>query len=42
MRVAGFTEVESFNPYWARLGRSFQDHDGYRVMIQRAAWSNAP
>ena len=41
MLGAGFTEVESFNPYWDRLGRTFQDHDGYRVVIQRAAWRNA-
>ena len=42
MRDAGFTEVESFNPYWGRLGRAFQDHDGYRVVIQRADWRNKP
>jgi hypothetical protein len=35
---AGFREVRSFNPYWSRLGRSFEDPDGYRVVIQRAAW----
>jgi catechol 2,3-dioxygenase-like lactoylglutathione lyase family enzyme len=35
---AGFREVRSFNPYWNRLGRSFEDRDGYRVVIQRAAW----
>jgi hypothetical protein len=42
MRDAGFTEVPSFNPYWARLGRTFQDHDGYRVVIQRAEWRHTP
>jgi catechol 2,3-dioxygenase-like lactoylglutathione lyase family enzyme len=35
---AGFREVQSFNPYWARQGRSFEDPDGYRVVIQHAAW----
>ena len=40
MLGAGFKEVESFNPYWARLGRTFEDRDGYRVVIQRAAWRN--
>jgi GNAT superfamily N-acetyltransferase len=40
MQSAGFTEVESFNPYWSRAGRTFRDHDGYRVVIQRAAWRN--
>lgn len=37
---AGFVEVNSFNPYWDRLGRTFEDLDGYRVVLQRAAWSN--
>lgn len=35
---AGFGEVLSFNPYWGRHGRTFEDRDGYRVVIQRAAW----
>jgi catechol 2,3-dioxygenase-like lactoylglutathione lyase family enzyme len=38
--AAGFVEVKSFNPYWDQLGRTFEDHDGYRVVLQRAAWSN--
>ncbi len=38
---AGFSKVQSFNPYWDRLGRTFQDFDGYRIVIQRSAWSNA-
>ena len=40
MLAAGFREVKSFNPYWARIGRTFEDRDNYRVVIQRAAWSN--
>lgn len=39
---AGFREVASFNPYWARDGRTFADRDGYRLVIQRGDWSNAP
>lgn len=38
MRAAGFAEVEPFNPYWATNGRTFEDPDGYRVVIQRARW----
>jgi catechol 2,3-dioxygenase-like lactoylglutathione lyase family enzyme len=38
--AAGFKEVPSFNPYWTRNGRTFEDRDGYRLVIQRAAWSN--
>ncbi|MBL9135380.1 MAG: VOC family protein [Verrucomicrobiales bacterium] len=42
LSAAGFTEVSSFNPYWARQGRTFQDPDGYRIVIQRSGWSNTP
>lgn len=35
---AGFAEVASYNPYWDRQGRTFEDLDGYRVVLQRAAW----
>jgi hypothetical protein len=38
MRCAGFVEVASYNPYWDRLGRTFEDLDGYRVVLQRAEW----
>jgi hypothetical protein len=37
-RGAGFVEVPSYNPYWDRQGRTFEDLDGYRVVLQRAAW----
>ncbi|WP_395703546.1 GFA family protein [Aquabacterium sp.] len=40
MLEAGFAEVAPFNPYWSRQGRSFQDPDGYRVVIQQARWAN--
>lgn len=38
MRLAGFTEVPSLNPYWDRRGRSFQDPDGYRLVLQQSDW----
>jgi len=41
-RAAGFEPVTSFNPYWEALGRTFRDHDGYRVVLQRARWPSAP
>jgi len=41
MIEAGFREVSSFNPYWARQGRTFEDADGYRVVLQRASWRDA-
>jgi catechol 2,3-dioxygenase-like lactoylglutathione lyase family enzyme len=38
MRVHGFLPVPSFNPYWDRHGVTFEDPDGYRVVLQNAAW----
>ena len=38
MRQAGFKEIASFNPYWQKHGRTFQDPDGYRVVIEQSAW----
>jgi hypothetical protein len=35
---SGFTLVESFNPYWAQHGKTFQDNDGYRIVLQNARW----
>lgn len=39
MRAAGVDPVSSFNPYWDRLGRTFEDADGYRVVLQNAQWT---
>jgi hypothetical protein len=36
--VAGFVEVASFNPYWDVRGRTFEDPDRYRVVLQNDAW----
>ncbi|AFY29081.1 Glyoxalase/Bleomycin resistance protein/Dioxygenase superfamily [Cyanobium gracile PCC 6307] len=38
MLAAGFTAVASLNPYWERDGRTFEDHDGYRIVLQGAPW----
>ena len=38
MVAAGFKRVEAFNPYWDDAGRTFQDPEGYRVVIQRGTW----
>jgi catechol 2,3-dioxygenase-like lactoylglutathione lyase family enzyme len=35
---AGFRQVRSFNPYWDSHGRTFEDADGYRVVLQNADW----
>ena len=39
MIAAGFRAVPSYNPYWSIQGRTFEDLDGYRVVLQNAAWS---
>lgn len=38
MRAAGYEPVPSFNPYWDRSGRTFEDPDGYRVVLQNASY----
>lgn len=38
MLNAGFLEVEPFNAYWKQHGRTFEDPDGYRVVIQHGSW----
>lgn len=39
MEAAGFASVPSYNPYWDEHGRTFEDPDGYRVVLQHAAWA---
>ena len=41
MKEAGYQSVPSLNPYWDRHGRTFEDPDGYRVVLQNAAWSRS-
>ena len=36
--AAGFNRVKSFNPYWDGAGATFEDHDGYRIVLQNRAW----
>ena len=38
MQAAGFDPVPAFNPYWDRNGRTFEDSDGYRVVLEHGAW----
>lgn len=38
MLKAGFQVVESYNPYWDESGQTFEDVDGYRVVLQQRAW----
>jgi catechol 2,3-dioxygenase-like lactoylglutathione lyase family enzyme len=38
-RGAGFEPVPALNPYWDQQGLTFEDPDGYRVVLQNAAWA---
>ena len=40
MLLAGFARVTSFNPYWELNGQTFEDPDGYRVVLQNAEWAS--
>ena len=35
----GYNAVTAFNPYWDKQGKTFEDPDGYRVVLQNARWS---
>ncbi len=35
----GFQPVRSYNPYWDVQGKTFEDADGYRVVLQHATWA---
>ncbi|EMI40253.1 VOC family protein [Rhodopirellula sp. SWK7] len=35
---ADIKPVQSFNPYWDVNGKTYEDPDGYRIVIQHAAW----
>ena len=37
MSTAGYTPVPSLNPYWDRFGRTFEDPDGYRVVLNNGS-----
>ena len=40
MAAAGYEPVASFNMYWDVKGKTFQDPDGYRVVLQNDTWEN--
>ena len=39
MRDQGHEPVPAFNPYWDQGGLTFEDPDGYRVVLYRRAWT---
>ena len=38
MDAAGFLRVPACNPYWDRDGVTFEDLDGYRVVLAQRTW----
>ena len=38
LRAQGHEPVPSNNPYWERRGKTFEDPDGYRVVLQNTGW----
>jgi hypothetical protein len=38
LEKAGYKSVKAFNPYWDKKGKTFEDPDGYRVVLQNASW----
>lgn len=38
IREFGAPEVASSNPYWNERGLTFEDPDGYRIVLENAAW----
>ena len=39
MISCGFEPVPSYNPWWDHQGKTFEDADGYRVVLQNSDWS---
>ncbi len=40
MTANGYQSVKSFNPYWDVKGKTFEDADGYRIVLQQATWQS--
>ena len=36
MKQHGYSSVRSFNPFWDKQGVTFEDCDGYRIVLQNA------
>ena len=39
MHSWGYASVRAFNPYWEQNGTTFEDPDGYRVVLAKVRWS---
>ncbi|WP_345816360.1 VOC family protein [Paraburkholderia sp. PREW-6R] len=39
LQAFGANECEPDNPYWQVRGKTFEDPDGYRIVLQNAGWA---
>jgi catechol 2,3-dioxygenase-like lactoylglutathione lyase family enzyme len=39
MAAAGLAPIKSYNPFWDEGGATFEDPDGYRVVLTSRAWT---
>lgn len=39
MLDAGFISVPAHNPYWDLNGKTFEDPEGYRIVLSRQSWA---
>lgn len=39
LQATGAAPVAARNPYWDQAGLTFEDPDGFRVVLQNAAWT---
>jgi len=39
MQALGYATVPAHNAYWDQQGLTFEDPDGYRVVLQQADWN---
>ena len=40
MQQHGYEPVKSYNPYWDDGGKTFEDADGYRVVLHNRNWND--
>jgi hypothetical protein len=38
MQKHGYAPVKSYNPWWENRGKTFEDVDGYRVVLFNTDW----
>ena len=38
LQSIGYTPIKSYNPYWDRNGITFEDPDGYRIVLENTDW----